>query len=75
MCSYTYKVTEVRKKGCVARTIGQRKSDVIKMINRASEKSHQGVIRMKRLPEEMNEILKLAVIETGNIELFEYSLL
>jgi hypothetical protein len=65
MCSYTYKVTEVRKKGCFARTIGQRKSDVIKMINRASEKSHQGVIRMKRLPEEMNETTKFKKRKKG----------
>jgi hypothetical protein len=28
-----------------------------------------------QISDEMNEILKLAVIESGNIELFEYSLL
>lgn len=65
MCSYTYKVTEDRRKGCFARTIGQRKSDVIKMINRASDKSHRGLIRMKRLPEEMNETTKFKKRKKG----------
>ena len=65
MCSYTYKMTEDRRKGCFARTIGQRKSDVIKMINRASDKSHCGLIRMKRLPEEMNETTKFKKRKKG----------
>ena len=54
MCEYTYRATDGRRKGCFSRTIGQRKTDIIKMINRASEKTHHGVIRMKRLPEEMD---------------------
>ncbi len=55
MFEYTYRGIEDRRKGCFARTIGQRKTDIIKMINRASEKTHQGLIRLKRLPEEIDE--------------------
>jgi hypothetical protein len=55
MFEYTYRGIKDRRKGCFARTIGQRKTDIIKMINRASEKTHQGLIRMKRLPEEIDE--------------------
>lgn len=40
-----------------------------------SNKIEKDAGSFEKLPEEMNEILKLAVIETGNIELFEYSLL
>jgi len=58
MCEYTYREIEDKRKGCFARTIGQRKTDIIKMINRASEKTHQGVIRLQRLPEEMDEKTK-----------------
>jgi hypothetical protein len=55
MCDYTYRETADRKKGCFARTIGQRKTDILKMINRASGKTHRGLIRMKRLAEEIDE--------------------
>jgi len=55
MCDYTYKETEDKKKGCFARTIGQRKTDILKMINRASGNTHGGLIRMKRLAEEIDE--------------------
>jgi hypothetical protein len=65
MCEYTYRVTEDRRKGCFARTIGQRKTDIIKMINRASEKTHQGLIRMKRLPEEIDEKTKFKKRKKG----------
>jgi hypothetical protein len=63
--SYTYRLTDNRKKGCFARTIGQRKSDIIKMINRASETTHHGVIRMKRLPDEIDEKTKFKKRKKG----------
>jgi len=65
MCEYTYRATEGRRKGCFSRTIGQRKTDIIKMINRASEKTHHGVIRMKRLPEEMDAKTKFKKRKKG----------
>ena len=65
MCDYTYRVTEDRKKGCFARTIGQRKTDIIKMINRASEKTHHGLIRMKRLSEEIDQRTKFKKRKKG----------
>ena len=65
MCEYTYRVTEDRRKGCFSRTIGQRKTDVIKMINRASEKTHKGLIQMKRLPEEIDAKTKFKKRKKG----------
>jgi hypothetical protein len=65
MCEYTYRATEGRRKGCFSRTIGQRKTDIIKMINRASENTHHGVIRMKRLPEEMDAKTKFKKRKKG----------
>ncbi len=65
MCEYTYRATDGRRKGCFSRTIGQRKTDIIKMINRASEKTHHGVIRMKRLPEEMDAKTKFKKRKKG----------
>ena len=58
MCEYTYRETGERKKGCFARTIGQRKTDIIKSINRKAATTHQGFIRMKRSSEEMDEKTK-----------------
>jgi len=63
--SFTYRLTDNRKKGCFARTIGQRKLDIIKMINRASETTHEGVIRMKRLPDEIDEKTKFKKRKKG----------
>ena len=54
MCEYTYREIVERRKGCFARTIGQRKTDIIKMINRATEKTHKGLIRMKRTGDEID---------------------
>jgi hypothetical protein len=65
MCQYKYKLTEDKRKGCFARTIGQRKTDVIKTINRASEKTHHGLIRMKRLSEEIDEKTKFKKRKKG----------
>jgi hypothetical protein len=65
MCDYTYRVIDDPKKGCFARTIGQRKTDIIKMINRASDKTHRGLIRMKRLPEEIDEKTKFKKRKKG----------
>jgi hypothetical protein len=66
MCEYSYRVTEDRRKCCFARTIlGQRKTDIIKMINRASEKTHQGLIQMKRLSEEIDEKTKFKKQKKG----------
>jgi hypothetical protein len=62
---YTYRVTEDRRKGCFARTIGQRKTDIIKMINRASEKTHHGLIRLKRLSGEIDEKTKFKKQKKG----------
>jgi hypothetical protein len=55
MCEYKYKETGVKKKGCFARSIGLRKTDIIKSINRKSATTHKGSIRMKRSSEEMDE--------------------
>jgi hypothetical protein len=65
MCEYTYRATEGRRKGCFSRTIGQRKTDIIKMINRASVNTHHGVIRMKRLPEEVDAKTKFKKRKKG----------
>ena len=65
MCQYTYQATEEKKKGCFARTISQRKSDIIKMINRASEKTHKGQIRLKRLSEEIEASTKFKKRKRG----------
>jgi hypothetical protein len=67
MCEYTYRVTKDRRKGCFVRTIGQRKMDIIKMINRASEKTHQGLIRMKCLSEEIDEKKKFKKQKKGTM--------
>ena len=58
MCEYTYRETGERKKGCFARTIGQRKTDIIKLINRKAATTDQGLIRMQRSSEEMDEKTK-----------------
>ena len=54
ICEYTYRVIDDKRKGCFAKTIGQRKSDIIKMLNRVTKKTHKGLIRMKRLPDEID---------------------
>jgi hypothetical protein len=66
MCEYTYRATtEARRKGCFARTIGQRKTDIIKMVNRASEKTHRGLVRMKRLSTEIDAKTKFKKRKKG----------